>query len=265
MPRVRRFEFSPRARQLVAQRAGYRCSFPGCDRLTTGPGDDPESASTIGQAAHIYGAAASGRGPRGTHALTGDELRSRENALWLCADYASLIDKHGGRDYPAARLHSFKSLHESRVAHELRGYAVPFGWVDGVTIHSSPLFSDSARIDLAKLNLVLARNSVSKTALCEWISGHVGASHLERWHKVYPPTRRRLRTEMLHREAGHTTVPDPHAALRSKSCLPTRGASTYGQSRPFLTTGRPDVLVSTPADPRDPRAKRLAATRADLM
>ena len=31
----------------------------------------------------------------------------------------------------------------------------------------------------------------------------------------------------LHREAGHTTVPDPHAALRSKSCLPTRGASTY--------------------------------------
>ena len=34
----------------------------------------------------------------------------------------------------------------------------------------------------------------------------------------------------LHREAGHTTVPDPHAALRSKSCLPTRWASTYGAS-----------------------------------
>ena len=31
----------------------------------------------------------------------------------------------------------------------------------------------------------------------------------------------------LHREAGHTTVPDPHAAPRSTSCLPTRGASTY--------------------------------------
>ena len=31
----------------------------------------------------------------------------------------------------------------------------------------------------------------------------------------------------LHREAGHTTVPDPHAALRSKSYLSTRGASTY--------------------------------------
>ena len=31
----------------------------------------------------------------------------------------------------------------------------------------------------------------------------------------------------MHREAGHTSVPDPHAALRSKSCLPTKGASTY--------------------------------------
>ena len=34
----------------------------------------------------------------------------------------------------------------------------------------------------------------------------------------------------LHREAGHTTVPDPHAAHRSKSCLPIRGASTYGSA-----------------------------------
>ena len=33
----------------------------------------------------------------------------------------------------------------------------------------------------------------------------------------------------LHREAEHTTVPDPHATLRSTSCLPTRGASTYEQ------------------------------------
>ena len=204
MPGVRRFEFSARTRQLVAQRAGYRCSFPGCDRLTTGPGDHPETVSTIGQAAHIYGAAASGSGPRGTHALTGDELRSSENAIWLCADHASLIDKHGGRDYPAARLHSFKSLHESRIAHELRGYAVPFGWVDGVTIHSSPLLTDSTHIDLAKLNLVLAGNSVGKTALCEWIAGHVDASHLERWQKVYPPSRRRLRTEMRYHD------PQPH-------------------------------------------------------
>ena len=36
----------------------------------------------------------------------------------------------------------------------------------------------------------------------------------------------------LHQEAGHTTVPDPHATLRSTSCLPTRGASTYGTNGP---------------------------------
>ena len=84
------------------------------------------------------------------------------------------------------------------------GYAVSFGWVDGVTIHSSPPLSDSTHIDLAKLNLVLAGNSVGKTALCEWIAGHVDASHLERWHKFYPPSRRRLRTEMRYHD------PQPH-------------------------------------------------------
>ena len=204
MPATQRFEFSARTRRLVAQRAGYRCSFPGCDRLTIGPGDHLESVSTVGQAAHIYGAAASGRGPRGTLALTHDELRSPENAIWLCAHHASLIDKHGGTDYPAAKLHSFKSLHESRIAHELRGFSLPFGWVDGVSIHSSPLFADGAHIDLAKLNLVLGGNSVGKTALCEWIAGHVDAAHLERWHKVYPPCRRRLRTEMQYHD------PHPH-------------------------------------------------------
>ncbi len=231
MPRARRFEFSARTRQLVAQRAGYKCSFPGCDRLTTGPGDDPKSVSTIGQAAHIYGAAASGRGPRGNHSLADDELRSPENAIWLCADHASLIDKHDGKDFPAARLHSFKSLHESRIAHELRGYAVPFGWVDGVTIHSSPLLADSTHIDLAKLNLVLAGNSVGKTALCEWIAGHVDASQLERWHKIYPPTRRRLRTEMRyhdplpHRIAVDFRLPDfPRYTLDNEPTTSAAGA-----------------------------------------
>ena len=43
--------------------------------------------------------------------------------------------------------------------------------------------------------------------------------------------RARGHQQRLHREAGHTTVPDPHAALRSKSCLPIRGASTYVRSR----------------------------------
>ena len=41
-----------------------------------------------------------------------------------------------GGDYPADKLHSYKSLHETRTAHELAGIHVPFGWVDSLTIRS---------------------------------------------------------------------------------------------------------------------------------
>ena len=60
-------------------------AFPGCDRLTIGPGNDPCEVTDVGVAAHIYAAAASGRGPRGDRALSEDELRSADNAIWLCA------------------------------------------------------------------------------------------------------------------------------------------------------------------------------------
>ena len=200
----RRAEFCRRTRTLVAQRAGYRCSFPSCDRLTIGPGNGPCEVSEVGIAAHIYAAAASGRGPRGTRALSENELRSVDNAIWLCAHHAALIDKNLGRDYPAEKLHSFKSRHESRIARELAGFPTPFGWVDRVEVKSSPLFANGIDIELTKLNLVIGGNSVGKTGLCEWVAGHVDASHLERWRRAYPEDGRRLRTEM------HYCDPDPH-------------------------------------------------------
>ena len=201
---MRRIEFSRRTRELVAQRAGYRCSYPDCDKLTIGPGDDPKRSVIVGQAAHIYGAAVSGRGPRGDKNLSHNELKSPENAIWLCPQHAVLIDKHEGRDYPASKLHSFKSLHESRIAHELRGVAIPFGWVDAITILTSPLFDNDIHIDLDKLNLIVGGNAVGKTALCEWIAGHADASHLDRWRTSYPPNDQRLHSEMRYHN------PHPH-------------------------------------------------------
>ncbi len=200
----RRIEFSPKTRELVAQRAAYRCSFPGCGRITIGPTRDPNAVANTGQAAHIYSAAVSGRGPRGNGGLSEDELKSVQNAVWLCGHHASLVDKHRGQDYPADKLHSFKSLHETRTALELGGLHVPFGWVDRLTIHSSPLFSGEWSIDLAKLNLLIGSNAVGKTALCEWMAAVSNPTHLERWERVYPSNRSRLSAEV------HYFDPDPH-------------------------------------------------------
>ena len=199
-----RANFSQSTRQLVAQRAGYRCSIPECDRLTVGPANDPNKASVIGVAAHIYSAAFSGKGPRGTGQLSESELKSAENAIWLCSNHAALIDKHSGEDYPATKLHSYKTLHETRIAHELAGVHVPFGWLDSIKVESCPLFGDEVQIDFAKFNLVIGPNSVGKTALCEWIASFSDPIHLERWSKVVPADARRLSLHMRYHN------PDPH-------------------------------------------------------
>lgn len=201
---VRRVEFPPKIRHLVAQRAGFRCSYPNCGQLTIGPVQDPNKAANTGIAAHIYSAAISGNGPRGTGGLSKAELRSAQNAIWLCGHHASLIDEHRGEDYPADRLHSYKTLHETRVAHELAGITTPFGWVDRVKMDSCPLFSGRTEIDFAKLNLVIGGNGVGKTALCEWIAAHSNPMYLERWEKIRVNWRR-VSTEV------HFYNPEPHS------------------------------------------------------
>ena len=193
---TRRAEFSEQTRELVAKRAAYRCSIPDCDKLTIGPALDPTKTDNTGIAAHIYGAALTGKGPRGTGGLQKHDLQSSQNAIWLCADHASLVDKRRGVDYSADILHSYKTLHETRVAHELAGIYTPFGWVHKFAIDSSPLFSGSFEIALAKLNLIIGGNSVGKTALCEWIAGTSNPTYLERWETVIPGNLRRVSTRV---------------------------------------------------------------------
>ena len=190
-----RAEFTSKTRELIAQRAGYRCSFPNCDRITVGPNKHPDKSSIIGVAAHIYGAATSGGGPRGTGGLTEDEIQSLQNAIWLCGNHASLIDKHGGEDYPPEKLFSYKASHEARIAHELTGIHTPFGWVDKMRVNSSPLFAEKIEFDFAKLTLITANNSVGKTALCEWFAAVTNVQYSERWSTV-PKGRKKLFIEV---------------------------------------------------------------------
>ena len=200
-----RAEFSPRTRELTAQRAGFRCSFPNCERVTIGPNKHPDKSSNIGIAAHIYGAATSGGGPRGTGGLSKRELQSPQNAIWLCSNHASLIDKHRGEDYPPEKLIRYKELHEARMQHELSGIQTPSGWVDRMKIHSSPLFVDDIEFDFAKLTLIIGGNSIGKTSLCEWLVATTNVQYLERWEKI-PIGKKRLSFEVDYND------PEPHTA-----------------------------------------------------
>lgn len=195
-----RANFSPKTRNLTAQRAGYRCSLPNCARLTVGPGTQPDQSHCVGRAAHFYSASAAG--PRGRGRLTSVEFQSPANAIWLCADHADLVDKKMGTDYPAGLLLSYKSLHESRIARELGGVHTPLGWIMGMVVQSSPIFAEPTDIELGKLTLLIGENGCGKTALCEWLASVVQVHYLERWARL-PKGRNRVNVKVSYLDPTH--------------------------------------------------------------
>jgi hypothetical protein len=84
-----RDDFSAPVKALLAQRAGYHCSYPGCGQLTIGPAASG-GAINIGVAAHIT--AASSGGKRHDEELTPDERAGYSNGIWMCQNHAHAID-----------------------------------------------------------------------------------------------------------------------------------------------------------------------------
>jgi hypothetical protein len=115
-----RDDFSEKTKKAVAARAGWHCSLRGCQKLTVGPSEEaPDATTLIGEAAHICGAA-SGRGSRRYVAsMTPEERSSIKNAIWLCADHATLIDRDE-TTFPAEELHAMKREHEAACARAVR-------------------------------------------------------------------------------------------------------------------------------------------------
>lgn len=86
-----RDDFSTKTKEILAKRAGYKCSNPSCKRPTSGPQLGGEGTINIGEAAHIC--AASEGGPRYDPLMTQEERCGLENGIWLCSTCAGLIDR----------------------------------------------------------------------------------------------------------------------------------------------------------------------------
>lgn len=104
-----RDDFSPKTKDILAKRVGFRCSNPNCRKLTCGANENPEKATSIGVAAHI--AAAAKGGPRYDECMTPDERKSLSNGIWLCQSCSRLIDVDEMR-YPAEVLMKWKAIAE---------------------------------------------------------------------------------------------------------------------------------------------------------
>lgn len=86
-----RDEFTKGVRDLLAHRAGFRCSRPDCRASTAGPSTAPDGHGSIGIAAHITAAAPGG--PRYDSSLSPVQRGSILNGIWLCDNHAREIDR----------------------------------------------------------------------------------------------------------------------------------------------------------------------------
>lgn len=117
-----RDSFSQTTRTKLAERAGFICSNPECNKITIGPcHSNIEYSVNVGVAAHIH--AASKLGPRYNENQTPEERSSIDNAIWLCGSCSYLIDKNNGAGYSDVWLKNWKQRHESLIVELLEsGY-----------------------------------------------------------------------------------------------------------------------------------------------
>lgn len=106
-----RDDFSPKTKEYVAHRAGYRCSKPDCGMLTRGAKFDDEGTLNVGVAAHIT--AASPGGPRYDPNLKSEQRKHHLNGIWLCETHAKLVDSDEAH-FTIEDLHGWKRIAERR-------------------------------------------------------------------------------------------------------------------------------------------------------
>ena len=112
----RRDDFLKPVKDVLARRAGQKCSNPGCKAPTSGPALEVNRSVNVGVAAHISGAAPGG--PRFDPAMSSHERGSIENGIWLCKVCADVIDKDEVR-YTTTLLRAWKEGAEEAALREL--------------------------------------------------------------------------------------------------------------------------------------------------
>ena len=112
-----RDNFSTKTKEILAKRVAWRCTFPGCGRITVGAGHkDNNDVINLGEASHIY--AASPQGPRYDESMSQEERRSIDNGIWLCKHHARIIDSDF-YNYSAETLKQWKILAEKETFESL--------------------------------------------------------------------------------------------------------------------------------------------------
>ena len=109
-------DFSQKTIDTLAKRAAYLCSNPDCRASTVGPHSEPTKATTIGEAAHIFGARPNSA--RYDQNMSDASRAEITNGIWLCRNCHKLVD-HDPHVYTAEVLFAWHEQHDQFVGAEL--------------------------------------------------------------------------------------------------------------------------------------------------
>ena len=97
----------------LRDRVNNFCSYPTCKISTRSAHSSPDKSKSTGIAAHICAAAKNG--PRYDSNMSMAERKDISNAIWLCSNCATIIDKDPD-SYPIALLKKWKHDAENRIS-----------------------------------------------------------------------------------------------------------------------------------------------------
>ena len=116
-----RDDFSQETKSIVAARASWQCSYPGCPTgVLVGPSDESSTAvSRFGIVAHICAAAPGPGARRYDPAMTPEQRRDPDNGIYLCASHATMIDRDEV-SFTIAGLQEMKRAHVEKCGRDHR-------------------------------------------------------------------------------------------------------------------------------------------------
>jgi len=176
-----RDEFSQTTIDILAKRAGYRCSVPGCHRLTIGPAAEADKAFNQGTAAHIISASPDS-GPRADPHATREIRKSINNGIWCCGTHGRLIDSDESR-YSVELLRQWKKDHEDAIALEAAGCPVGRGVITSLTIENLGRFIEPQTVRFGPKTLLLGGNATGKCLICDMVASLSRIENITTWHQ----------------------------------------------------------------------------------
>ena len=176
-----RIEFDDKIKEIIARRAGFKCSFPGCNKTLIGPGVENNESITIGECAHIFSAVP--KGPRTDGGLSEDELKRPENGIYICRNHHKIIDRKAkDNKYTSDLLTRYKNRHEFLISAELGEYTYPLNWINQLKIEGT-VFKKPIELNLGKVTLITGSNGTGKSTIVEIMDSIFEQKIHSRWNK----------------------------------------------------------------------------------